>query len=179
VALAFVGVLAVAAGCGGAGNAAGPAPTSQGNGFQAYLSCLSNNGVKLPTGGFGRGGGNRPSDRPTDQPRPTDRPSGGFGGGRGGGFGGFFGTQAPTGVDQATWDKAMTACNSLRPTGGPGGGGGNNSAFAAYRNCLNDHGISPTANAFSLSTADPKVAAALKACAVLRPTGRPFPSRTN
>jgi hypothetical protein len=65
----------------------------------------------------------------------------------------------------------MQACASLRPTGGPGG---NNSAFAAYRNCLSEHGV--TLNGGPVNTADPKYAAALKACAPLRPTGRPQPS---
>ena len=81
-----------------------------GNGYQAYISCLSEHGVtlNLPQG-----------NRPTDQPRPDPSRSPGGQGGPGGGFpggGGFLGEQAPEGVDQATWDAARTACESVRPT---------------------------------------------------------------
>jgi hypothetical protein len=148
------------------------------NGFQAYISCLSEHGVtlNLPQG-----------NRPTDQPRPDPSRSPGGPGGPGGGFpggGGFLGEQAPEGVDQATWDAARTACESVRPTAGPGGPGGgfDNSAFTAYRNCLSDHGVTMSQGPSNLSTADPKVAAAVKACEALRPTGaprQPQPSQSN
>lgn len=64
---------------------------------------------------------------------------------------------------------------ALRPSFGPGrNGGGNNSAMAAYRNCLRDHGLTASAGGLgSLNTADPKVAAAMAACAPLRPTAAP------
>src|SRR5258705_6296948 len=117
--------------CGWSGPAA--APVSQETGIQAYLTCLSNNGVTLPNTGlsFGANGsarpsfGGRPSTRPSGaQARPSGSP-----GARGGGFGGFgggglFGTAAPVGVDQATWDKATKACASVRPTAGPSAGAG-------------------------------------------------------
>jgi hypothetical protein len=73
-------------------------------------------------------------------------------------------------VDDATWQKAQTACASLRPSMAPGGGR-DNGAIRAYRDCLSNHGV--TASAGPLNTADPKVAAAEKACAVLRPSTAP------
>jgi hypothetical protein len=52
------------------------------------------------------------------------------------------------------------------PTGGPGG----RQADAAYRNCLSDRGVelSQVDN-----TADTKIAEAVKACEVLKPTPSP------
>lgn len=167
----------------GGGNAA--------NGFQAYISCLSEHGVTL---NLPQGEGNRPTDRPSVDPNRTPGQGGGNGqGGPGGGFpgggagGGLFGEQAPAGVDQATWDAARTACESVRPTAAPNGQGGpgggfDNSAFTAYRNCLADHGVTMSQGPSNLSTADPKVAAAAKACEALRPTGaprQPQPSQSN
>jgi hypothetical protein len=107
--------------------------------------------------------------------RPTVRPSDGFGRG---GRGALLGDQPPAGVDQATWDKARAACASLRPSGRPSGFGGNNTAFAAYRNCLSEHGVSPSTGPNQLNTADPQVAAAMKVCAPLRPSPRPRPSQS-
>lgn len=168
--LAAIGALAVAC-TSSSGTSASPAPSAT-NALTAYTTCLQRNGVVLPSG-IGRTGfpSGRPSVRPSGSPGAG---RGGFGGGGGGFGGGGFGTQAPTGVDQATWDKAMQACASVRPT--LGGGGGNNSAFVAYRNCLSEHGVTNAANQFN--TADPKVAAALAACAPLRPTGPPRPTQT-
>ena len=81
----------------------------------------------------------------------------------------------------------------MRPTGGFGRG--NNAALqsqlTAYRSCLSDHGVTlptPAAGASAtpgaggrgglggvgqLDTADPRTAAAVKACAPLRPTFAP------
>ena len=134
--------------------------------MQAYVACLQQHGVKItvPTG---RPSGVRPSDRPSGV-----RPSGARGGG---GFPGL-GNQPPSGVDQKTWDAAQQACAGLRPSFG-GGRGANNSAVNAYRNCLREHGVTASAGGFNqMSTADPKVAAAMQACAPLRPTGGPGPS---
>jgi hypothetical protein len=174
IALAAAGLLVAA--CGSSGPT--PTPVAQ-TGFQAYLTCLSQHGVNVPTGQGSPGArpSGRPSARPSGSPRPSASPGasrgGGFGGGGFGG-GGFLGTQAPNGVDQATWDKAMAACSSLRPTAGPSGSGrGNNSAFVAYRNCLSEHGVNITNGQNQLNTADPTVAAALQTCAPLRPTGGP------
>jgi hypothetical protein len=79
-------------------------------------------------------------------------------------------------VDDATWQKAQQACASLLPSGGPQGGGQNNSAITAYRNCLSQHGVTASTGAGQLNTADPAVAAAVKACAALEPSGQPAPS---
>ena len=71
--------------------------------------------------------------------------------------------------------KAAAACASLRPSGGfRGGGFANNPAFAKYRTCLQQHGVTlggggpggPGAN--RSSSAFQKAAAA---CASLRPAG--------
>jgi hypothetical protein len=91
--------------------------------------------------------------------------------------------------------KAMAACQSLRPNGG--GLGQNNSAFQAYQACLKTHGVTlparpqrPTGTPASggqrpggggnvlggLKTSDPKVAAAVKTCKPLLPTGAPNPA---
>lgn len=166
---------AVAA-CGGSskGQASGTptTPASQ-NAFAAYTDCLRKNGVTLPSA-FPRGNrpSGRPTNRPTDRPtaRPTARPSGG-------GFGFGFGNQPPAGVDAQTWQKAQQACASLRPSGGAQNR--DNGALRAYRNCLSDHGVTMTGGLGQLDTNDPKVAAALKACEVLRPTAFPTPSPTS
>jgi hypothetical protein len=176
---AAVGVVAVvalfAAGCGSGGATATPqtAPSD-------YASCLRDNGVNLPQ--FNNRSGRPtefPSDRPSGRPsvRPDARPSGGADAGPGGfpgGGGGFFGSTAPSGVDQQTWEKAQQACASLRPSGFPQGGNrNNNGATTAYRNCLSDHGVTVSGPVDELDSKDPKVAAALQACAVLRPSARP------
>jgi hypothetical protein len=161
--LAAAGLLAA---CGGHATANSPATAASG-GFQAYADCLRQHGVavEVPTA---RPSGTRPTDRPTARPSGV-RPSG-----RGGGFPGFGGA-APSGVDPSTWDAAQQACASLRPSlgGGNGGRGGNNGAITAYRNCLRDHGVTASTGPEALNTADPKVAAAMQACAPLRPTARP------
>jgi hypothetical protein len=170
----FAAAGAVAA-CGSSSkNQAGGTPTASTgqNAFAAYTECLRKNGVTLPSA-FPRGNGpsGRPTNRPTSRPtaRPTARPSGARGGG---GFG--FGNQAPPGVDAQTWQKAQQACASVRP----GGGAQNrdNGALRAYRNCLSDHGVTMSTGPGGLDSNDPKIAAALKACEVLRPTA--FPTRS-
>jgi hypothetical protein len=164
--IGVVPALLLAAACGSSGPDHSTAATGQ-TGVAAYLSCLSSHGVNVPSN----------SSRPSFSPgvRPSFSPGGsGFGGGGfgGGGFaggGGYLGTQAPSGVDQSTWDAAVKACAAVRPTAGPSGnrGGGNDSATRAYRNCLTEHGA---ASAGPLSTDDPTVVAAMAACAPLRPT---------
>ncbi|GAA4243644.1 hypothetical protein [Dactylosporangium darangshiense] len=178
-ALALAAVAFFAAACGSSDSNA-PA-TAGASGGTDYASCLRNNGVNLPQ--F-----NNASGRPTARPSgfPTARPSGQFrsgeprpsgsGGFRNGG-GGFFGTAAPNGVDQQTWEKAQKACESLRPTAFPnGGGGGGNGRDAAYRNCLTEHGVTVTGSTDQLDTSDAKVAAAVQACAPLKPSPRPAAS---
>jgi hypothetical protein len=44
----------------------------------------------------------------------------------------------------------------------------NDSALAAYRNCMTEHGVNVTSG--PTNTADPTYAAAEKVCAALRPT---------
>jgi hypothetical protein len=79
-------------------------------------------------------------------------------------------------VDEATWRRALEACRSTLPSFGPGGQGPRNGPFAAYRNCLNDHGV-PVSDGFQgLNTAEPKTAGALEACEVLRPSPTVAPS---
>jgi hypothetical protein len=183
--------LLVAAGCGsdgGSGDSDEGTPGAPG-GASAYLDCLREQGIDISN--------NFPSGRPTALPSapptafPSGRPSGfpsgfpsafpsGGPGGPGGPGGGRPGGFRPEGVDDATWQKAQEACGSLRPSGGPGGngpgaggpGGGTRDAGAAYRNCLADRGIDLQANP---NTTDPKVAEAIEACAVLRPSAAPTP----
>lgn len=191
---AAAALLALAA-CGTAGDATPEAgdPQDQG-GFQAYVACLQQNGVTVAT--FGPRASRSPGAFPSRGARPSGEPGfpdgsgpddgfpdgggGGFpdrGGGPGGGFGGMFGSDPdspPAGVDQATWAKALTACQSVRPTAVPRGGGQNDSAMTAYRNCLAEQGV--TTSSGPMNTADPKVAAAREVCAPLLPTGRPSPT---
>jgi hypothetical protein len=175
VGLAVAGLaVGLAAGC-GASNGGGPAAATSGasggavGGFQAYVDCLRQHGVNIAVPS-GRPSGFRPSERPSGVRPSGERPSRGPGGG---GFPGFFGGGPPSGVDQATWDAAQQACASVRPSFG---GGRNNGAITAYRNCLSDHGVTFSAGPEQLNTADPKVAAALAACAPLRPSVRPSPA---
>lgn len=175
--------LVVLAGCGGSSKGTPAAsPTNGAANIQAYVSCLNKNGVTiaLPS----RGPGARPSGAPNPRSSRSSGAGrgtgGGFGGGGfgGGGFGGGLFNDAnnpPTGVSQATWTAALAACKSLEPTFNRGGTGGgfNNSQFTAYRNCLQSHGVRSSGAPGATNTADPKVAAALKTCQPLRPTGRP------
>jgi hypothetical protein len=147
---------------GGGGN--GPGGTNQA--LTAYVDCMKQNGVTITLPSFaprdgasrGPGGYTRPSGEPRPRPSGSDR-AGRFPGG------GFF--AKPAGVDDATWQKAQQACASSLPSRGPGGfGGGQNSA---YRNCLQQHGVT-MANGRP-SSADPKTQEALKTCAVLRQDG--------
>jgi hypothetical protein len=160
--LSAIAVTAVA--CGGGGKPAGAAPNGAASngqsGFQAYTTCLRQHGVNLPSRSPRPSGAARPSGAPSM--RPTARPSGGPGRG--------FGDQPPAGVDPKTWQDAQQACAPLRPSGGPSR---DNGAFTAFRNCMADHGVTFSGRPDQLSTADPKVAAALKICEPLRPTGRP------
>ena len=157
--------LLLIAGCGQAKSAAATTPSSPSSArssITAYLTCLRQHGVNVPTA--------RPTARPTV--RPTARPSGGFG--------------SPS----SAMLKARQACAKLRPAGGFGfGGGGFTAAFQAFRTCMASHGEpipatrptappsppasgAPRADRFlnGLNPSDPKVAAALKACQSKLPT---------
>jgi hypothetical protein len=171
--LVFAGVAAVglltACGGGSGKQAASSSSSSSSSGFQAYVACLSQHGVTLPS--FSPRP--RPSVRVSRSPGTDGFGGGGFGGGGFVGRGGLGDPNTPPqGVDAATWSSALSACQSLRPTFG---GQQNNSAFTAYRNCLSDHGVTFSGGPAGIPTADPKVAAALRTCAPLRPT----PSRRN
>jgi hypothetical protein len=177
VALAFAAVVIFATACGASDD---KAPAAAGaSGGTDYTSCLRNNGVNIPQADpsnrpSGRASG-FPTARPSGQPRPSG--SGGFRGGGPGGGGVFGGSVAPNGVDQQTWDKAQKACESLRPTAFPGGGNGNGGGRdTAFLNCLTEHGITASGPVEQLNASDPKVAAALTACAPLRPSARPSAS---
>jgi hypothetical protein len=185
--LAASAVLVLAAACGEGGSDGdsgdGSANGNGQNALTAYAECMSKNGVKLnlPSGGaFPRGSG-RPTARPTGAPGgapPSGAPVGAMPSGAPGFRGGFG---RPAGVDDATWQKAQEACRSVMPSFAPGGGQRNSAAFTAYRNCLGDHGVTLQDGPQDLNTADPKTAAAMKACEALRPTARPTgaPSQTS
>ena len=147
-------VLLLTAGCGTKSAAASAsASASPKGGASAYLACLRQHGASVPTA------------RPTA--RPSARPSGGAGG---------F-------AASPQFRQAMTACASLRPKGGFGRGPGGQfgTALMAFRTCMSAHGepvpatrpsprptARPTGDARFLNGLDPsnpKVAAALKACA--------------
>jgi hypothetical protein len=170
--VAGAATVAFAAACGGgdsnSGGTAGAAPGGGSNAFAAYTQCLQKNGVTLT----------RPSGRPefSRGVRPSGMPRrSGSAGPRGGRFPGGGGFGKPAGVDDATWQKAQAACASLRPSGGPGGfRGGDNGATAAYRNCLQNHGV--TFGQGGLNTADPATAKAIETCKVLRPAPTPTPT---
>ena len=153
------------AGCGQAKSSAATAPSSAGpagSSITAYLTCLRQHGVKIPT--------TRPTARPSAPPSA--------------GFGGF-------GASSATMQKARQACAKLRPSGGFGFGGGQfGAALRAFRTCMASHGEAipatrpsppqtsppasgaPRADRFlnGLNPNNPKVASALKACQSKLPT---------
>lgn len=141
-----------------------PSASASGGTQDAYRQCLSENGVKAPSG--------RPSGQPGG--RPSGQPGGGGGGG---GFGGGGGGQS---ADPA-FQKAQEACASLRPQGNGSGGNGNAnaSAISAFTSCMKDHGVVlPSASPGSqtdvlsgLNTADTKTAQAYTSCKALLPTG--------
>jgi hypothetical protein len=126
MAVAVVGmvcVTALGAACGGSsgdGSTGTPAGNAGAAGMQAYVDCMTKNGVTMsvPSGGPRRagGGGTPGAGRLSGGPLPSRAPGGG-------GFGGG-GMQKPSNVDDATWQKAQQACATLQPTGGPGGGPG-------------------------------------------------------
>ncbi|WP_067500831.1 hypothetical protein [Actinoplanes sp. TFC3] len=179
-------VFTVAA-CGGSDDSSSASGTPGGggpggaNGFAAYTECLSQNGVTItmPSGmarnrpsadasGYPRGNWPSGGARPSGAPDGT-RPSGGPGRG---GFGSGF--QKPGNVDDATWQKAQSACASLRPSMGAGRGNqGGNGLDAAYTNCLKDHGVTDLS---TLTSTDATVTEAKKACQALAPAASPSPT---
>jgi hypothetical protein len=197
--------LIVIAGCGGGGTKSAassstststPAATgaSGAAGFAAYSKCMTSHGI--PASALTRRG-NGPPTTGTDGSAPPAN--------SGGGSGNPPTPSLPAGVTQAQYQAALDACRSQLPAGGgagAGAGGGANSAeFAAYRNCLQLHGVTlptggqrpsgqtattgqtatapPAGGLGGLNTSDPTVQAALTACMSLRPAqGSPTTSTT-
>jgi hypothetical protein len=159
-ALAAFGVILAA--CGGGskttGTASAPQPTTTapatGNRTaqrQAFYQCLQSHGINtanLPRRGFGAGGQN--SNGESSSTGPTTSFS------------------LPPGVTQQQMQSALQACRSLLPSGGRNFQ--NNPAFAAYRNCLQLHGVTiGTGGGQGLDRTNPTVQSAMQACAALRP----------
>ncbi|HTJ72758.1 MAG TPA: hypothetical protein VL551_34785 [Actinospica sp.] len=185
--LAAAGLIAGCSSDSGATTAVAAASSGTGNAaYTAYASCLSQHGVKLPSGAAGFGG--RRSHSPGASFSPRAVRSGGYPVGVGG-----FASANPT------MSAAMQACASLRPTGaagfgGAGGFGGGSTRLVAFRNCMTQQGEAvpttrptaatarPTGDARylnGLNPADPKVAAALKVCEPLIPTASASPAATS
>ncbi|WP_433293168.1 hypothetical protein ACQP2F_29940 [Actinoplanes sp. CA-030573] len=173
----------LAAACGGGsdssggGNATGTGGGGNNQAFTAYIDCLKKNGVTitLPSRGpRGDGASRGPGEGfpeggfPSGMPRPSGSA---FARGNGVPGGGFL--QKPAGVDDATWEKAQSACASVRPSFG-GNRNGGNGANAAYRNCLQQHGV--TQGETPLNTADPTVKKAMETCKVLQPQPNASPT---
>ena len=136
--------------------------------FAAYAKCLSEHGVTMPTGGPG---GGRPGGMPTGG--AGGMPTGAAGGMPTGAAGGGPGRlPLPSGVDATAFQKAQTACASLRPTGSSGrpGTSMDTSALKAFTSCMKDHGVTVSSGLQGLNRSDSKVAAALRVCDVLLPT---------
>lgn len=108
--------------------------------FQDYQQCLEDNGVTIDLPADRNGGGFPPQgDGPPDGNPPAGfDPSNGPGAGGGG-----PGMRKPDNVDQATWDKAQSACESKQPTFG-GGGPQGSTEFQAYQSCMKDNGVDTT-----------------------------------
>jgi hypothetical protein len=165
-ALGSLGLLLAACSSGtpSAANSSSTSTTTAGSGsasFAAYSSCLKSHGANFTGGGFGGGG---------------------FGGGSGGPpTSGSTTRPTISASERATFEKAATACASLRPKFG----GGNSTAFDAYRNCLKLHGVTlptgrgaggfpgagGTSGTSTSTTFNSKYKAAMTACASLRPKG--------
>ena len=179
--IASVAMLFATAACGGGTDADGTGDTDGGAGgnsaFTAYTDCLKKNGVTITMpSGAGRtrpsGGPSGAPDGPGAYPSGMPRPSGsGRPGGAGFPGGGGFGK--PADVDDATWEKAQSACASLRPSGRPGGRQGGDGMSAAYRTCLGDHGV--TLGQSAPATDDPAFRKAVEACRALAPTASAAP----
>jgi hypothetical protein len=174
IAAAALVLPAAACSSGSPASTATPAQNSGRNGgFAAYTACLQKNGVTItmPDGGV-RTSPSGGAGRPSRVPRPSGSP-----GQRGGGFpgGGMF--AKPADVSQDTWDKAQSACASVRPSFGAGGRGpgDGNGANAAYRNCMQQHGVT-IGQGTAVNTADPAYVKAEQICKVLRPTASASPT---
>ncbi len=151
--------------CGGSSSATTKSTSTAASGganpkasFAAFAACMQHHGVRFGGGFFGGGGFSA-----------------------GGGFpsGGSF--SAGQGFHSSAFQKAASACASLRPKGGFGGGqakGFSSAGFSAYRNCLKIHGVTLPGRSSSASNSTPPggfnpnssaVKKAVAACASLKP----------
>ncbi len=141
-------------------------------GFTAYRSCLQAHGVTFPTGGgfgggFGAGAGGAGAAGGAAAAGGTDTTGTTTTGSR---TPGRFGGRPRTPAEQ----KALTACASLRPTGGGAFGGGgrggfaSSPAFAKFRACLQSHGVQAGSAPGPTSTTS---SSAFAACRSLLPAG--------
>jgi hypothetical protein len=166
----LLALVVLVAGCGSGGGSkanAGATSTSTttapaGAGFEQYRDCLSQHGVDLPEG-------RRPGGMATGTSDGGPRPDAGQGQ--------RPPRSLPEDVDQATFEAAQQACQSLRPQGGFGGGPGGGAAFDAYASCLGDHGVTTTTVADGqqpqgpgFDRNDPNFAEANTTCAALLPS---------
>jgi hypothetical protein len=203
----FTVLALVVAGCGGGGSksatsssttssttAGATTGTTTGRGtgaagFAAYTQCMTSHGI--PASALQNRRGNAPPATGGEGGAPPASAPGGAADGS------IPTPSLPAGVTQAQYQAAIEACRSQLPAGGFGGGGANSAALAAYRNCLQLHGVTlpaggqraggqptgtdqtPTSATGSststpgfggLNSSDPTVQAALKACESLRPT---------
>jgi hypothetical protein len=122
---------------------------------QAFTQCMQSHGVKttnLPRRALGGGGQN--SSQNSNGGTSSTGPTTSF--------------TLPPGVTQQQMQSALQACRSLMPAGGRNFQ--NNPAFAAYRNCLQLHGVTTgTGGGQGVDRTNPTVQAAMQACAALRP----------
>lgn len=127
-----VGLTFVLAACGDSSAASSPSTStpatakSAASSLAAYRTCMAQHGVNLPT----RPRVSTPGAADTSGSNPAP------GAPEGGGFRG----QLPPGVTQQQMSSARQACANLRPQRN-GRTGFNRQAFAAYRSCMSDHGV--------------------------------------
>ena len=121
----------------------------------AFVSCLKQHGLTLPTGGFRRppgGGGFQRAPGGNGTPptgsSPTNRPA-----------------ETPA---QAKRRTAFAACGKFAPQGGFGFGRGGRGGFAAYTACMRKQGVTFGPGA-KVNLTSPKFKAAAKQCKSLLP----------
>jgi hypothetical protein len=144
--------------------------------YQAYRTCMAQNGVNLPANMFNRGqrpnGGNGGSGASAPAGSANNTASTGNGGPRSGGT--PPSTTLPAGVTEQQYQKAQQACQSKMPQRQSRDGAGGTTQFAAYLSCLKDHGVNVDTNggAQALANIDRTTAtfqAAQTACSPLLP----------
>lgn len=140
VALAAVTLAALTTACGGSSKVvSGPSTTATTvKGQAAFVSCMEKQGI--PASAATQYGARRSrAGAPGDTTPGGSAPAGGAASGGGGGTP----PSLPDGVTQAQLRTALQACRSLLPAGSGLGRGNrlNSPAEAAYRNCLQVHGV--------------------------------------